>query len=250
MKLGAVLKTCNGCIEAFLCKSCYKRSMMCPKLVLAQVTSHVSIPFSKQTLYRAMIVRSTLDGCREAHAAMLAAAAAALATQGCPPRPAPGSPCTILCFQGGAASADNSADGSAAALCAKADAGALPNGGGSGACGAPERAQGPLGGPAECIRHAPQGGPLGMQTPARAGRVAGRVRGDPGTPRGEGWDPARTPRTHRRQRSRHAAPSPGCAALPARMAFAKNWSIPLSSLCLASLPQSCCMSYCEWWSAF
>lgn len=184
----------------------------------AQVSSHVAIPFSKQTLYRAMIVRSTLDGCREAHAAMLAAAARALAAggaAGCPPRPAPGSPRTTLCFQGGAASADNSADGSSAALCTKPDAEAPPGGGGGGgARGAPKSAQGALGGPAECVRHAPQGGPLGVQTPARAARVAGRVRGDPGTPRGEGWEPARTPRTHRRQRSRHAAPSPGCAALP------------------------------------
>ena len=181
------------------------------------MTSHVAIPFSKQTLYRAMIVRTTLDGCREAHAAMLAAAAGALAAggaAGCPPPPAPGSPRTTLCFQGGAASADHSADGSAAALCAQPDADAPPGNGGGGTRAAHERTQGALGGPAECIRHAPQGGPLGMQTPARAARGAGRVRGDPGTPRGEGWEPVRTPRTHRRQRSRHAAPSPGCVALP------------------------------------
>ena len=195
-------------------------------MAAAQVTSHVAIPFSKQTLYRAMIVRSTLDGCREAHAAMLAAAARALATQGCP---APGSPRTTLCFQSGAASADNSADGSAAALCAKPDAEATPGGGGGGVRAALECAQGALGGPlcgpAECVRHAPQGGPLGMQTPARAGRVAGRVRGDPGTPRGEGWEPARTPRTHRRQRSRHAAPSPTCVAFPACMACLKSTAL-------------------------
>ncbi|KAK9846399.1 hypothetical protein WJX81_003004 [Elliptochloris bilobata] len=98
----------------------------------SRVSSHVAIPFTKQTLYRAMIVRSTLDGCREAHAALLVAAAGALA-------------------------------GAAA---------------GSG----------------------------------------GRARGDSGTPCGDARGEARTPRTHRRQRSRHSALSPGRDASSARSA--------------------------------
>ena len=191
-------------------------SKIATQLVAAQVSSHVAIPFSKHTLYRAVILRSTLDGCREAHAAMLAAAArevAASGADGCPPRLTPGSPRTTLCFQGGAAlPADKSADGSAAALGPTPSPDTPAHGSGGGAHTGPESAQRGLGGPAVCVRHTPQGGPSGMQTPARAGRSAGRVRGDLGTPRGETWEPSCTPRTHRRQRSRHAARSPGCAA--------------------------------------
>jgi len=116
-----------------------------PRAARAQVTSHVSIPFSKATLYRAMIVRSTLAGSREAHAALLAAAGASMAADaGAKPSPNPASPRQTLFFQGDSPLGGSSGGGAAAsAEGAQGARGQQPGGQGP----AHEQAGGRQGGP-------------------------------------------------------------------------------------------------------